>query len=454
MTAGRTLYLFDDGQARRWHPFAATRPVGELLFGTLLLRERIERGVGLPAAATLGCPGLEGFSEPGAPPVWNGLFRSGGGESLILLSRYVPPLTQGLSLPSAAPPGGLRLVCGGTPVGWLLPGGTPLPSAEELAAPHEGGDDREELRVPGEVLDRPWNLMERNGERVAADLAALYPGGRGGAAAPFDPPRGVWVTGGHPVSAAPDVQVAPGVVLDTRDGPIHLSAGVRIEPRTHLQGPAWIGEGCHLLGGRLGQVSVGPVSKVHGEVDSTVLNGFVNKAHDGHLGHAVVGRWVNLGAMTTNSDLKNTYGPIRVKTPEDPGGAAGEPVDVDTGMIKVGAFLGDYVRTGIGTLLNSGVVVGAGSTLFAGPVISGWVPPFSWVTPEGRQGVRLDAFLTVTTRAMGRRGRALDAGTRELLTRLHREAGGGSPDRDEGKGVDPSTPAAGRTESGTEGELQ
>ncbi len=426
----RTLYLFDDAEARRWHPFSTTRPVGELLFGALLLRERIERAAGMRVAATLGCPGLEGFTEPGAPPVWGDISRSGGGESLILLSRYIPPLGDRLPLPATAPARGLRLVCDGELVGWLLPAGRPFPSLDELATPHESEGDGDEQRVPGELLDRPWTLMAGNSERIAADLAELYPGGSGPGAVPFDPPRGVWVTGGHPVSAAPDVQVAPGVVLDTRDGPIHLSTGVRIEPRTHLQGPAWIGTGCHLLGGRLGHVSCGPVSKVHGEVDSTVLNGFVNKAHDGHLGHAVVGRWVNLGAMTTNSDLKNTYGAIRVKMPE--GASPRNPVDVDTGMIKVGAFLGDHVRTGIGTLLNGGVVVGAGSTLFAGPVISGWVPPFSWVTPEGREEVRLEAFLTVATRVMGRRGQALDAGGRQLLARLHREVTGQGGGREAG----------------------
>jgi len=442
----RTLYLFDDRVARSWHPFSTTRPVGELLFGALLLRERIERAVGLRARATLGCPELQGFSEAGAPPVPGSGETSGPPttESLIVLGRWVPPLTSALPLPDQAPPGGLRLVCRGTPVGWLLPVDAPLPSPEacslngdevgEGADPMVGG----ELEVPGNVLDRPWTLMAQNAERIMGDLAGLYPHGHGPDAAPLDPPPGVWVTGVHPVSAGAGVEVAPGVVLDVRDGPIHLSAGVRVEPRTHIQGPAYIGAGSHLLGGRLGSVSCGPVCKLHGEVDSSVLNGFVNKAHDGHLGHAVVGRWVNLGAMTTNSDLKNTYGPIRVQTA--PGATPLNPVAVDTGMIKVGAFLGDHVRTGIGTLLNGGVMVGAGSTLFAGPVISGWIPPFSWVSAEGRQSVRLDAFLTVAARVMDRRGIRLDDGVRELLTRLHGVASG----QGAGSGAGPDYGRAGR----------
>lgn len=341
----------------------------------------------------------------------------------MILSRWVPPLASMGLLPHKAPPDGLRLVCRGTPVGWLLPAGRPLPPSEafSLKGPDVVDGARSvvegEVEVAGSVLHRPWSLMEQNPERIVGDLAALYPGGYGPDAAPIDPPPGVWLTGSHPVSAGVGVELSPGVVLDTRNGPIHLSTGVRVEPRSHIQGPAWIGPGSHVLGGRLGSVSCGPVCKLHGEVDSSVLNGFVNKSHDGHLGHAVVGRWVNLGAMTTNSDLKNTYGPIRVTTA--PGPAPRDPVSVDTGMIKVGAFLGDHVRTGIGTLLNGGVMVGAGSTLFAGPVISGWIPPFSWVSAEGRQPVRRDAFLTVAARVMARRGVPLEPGVRELLTRLH-----------------------------------
>ncbi|TVR64400.1 MAG: hypothetical protein EA422_06655 [Gemmatimonadales bacterium] len=419
----RSLFLFDDRVARSWHPFSTTRPVAELLFGALLLRERIERAVGLPARAILGCPELQGFSEPGAPPVFGARATYGpsGDESLILLSRWIPPLGSALPLPAAAPPTGLRLACEGTPVGWLLPAGRSLPSGDAFAlgAGDTGGEPEvgAEMEIPGTVLPRPWTLMEQNPERIMEDLGTLYPQGHGADVAPLDPPAGVWLTGPHPVSAGAGVEVAPGVVLDSRDGPIHLSTGVRVEPRTHIQGPAWVGPGSHLLGGRLGSVSCGPVCKLHGEVDSSILNGFVNKAHDGHLGHAVVGRWVNLGAMTTNSDLKNTYGPIRVQTA--PGPVPRDPVGVETGMIKVGAFLGDHVRTGIGTLLNGGVVVGAGSTLFAGPVVSGWVPPFSWVSAQGTQSVRLDAFLTVAARIMDRRGMELDEGVRELLTRLH-----------------------------------
>src|SRR5690606_15922626 len=115
--------------------------------------------------------------------------------------------------------------------------------------------------------------------------------------------------------------------------------------------------------------------------------GYVNKQHDGHIGHAYLGRWVNLGAETTNSDLKNNYGPVRLWTP-DRG-------DADTGQVKLGALVGDHVKTGIGTLLNTGTVVGAGSNIYGSHMHARFVPPFSWGTADDYVEFRLDKFLEV-----------------------------------------------------------
>ncbi|NIR36196.1 MAG: hypothetical protein GWO22_09355, partial [Actinobacteria bacterium] len=91
---------------------------------------------------------------------------------------------------------------------------------------------------------------------------------------------------------------------DTRKGPIRLGAGVRVEGPARLTGPLFVGQDSTLLGGAIGTSSFGRVCRVRGEVADSVFLGFVNKAHDGHIGHALLGCWVNLGAFTTNSDLK------------------------------------------------------------------------------------------------------------------------------------------------------
>jgi UDP-N-acetylglucosamine diphosphorylase/glucosamine-1-phosphate N-acetyltransferase len=162
------------------------------------------------------------------------------------------------------------------------------------------------------------------------------------------------------------------------------------------------------LGGSVGNVTIGPSCRVRGEISNSVLLGFVNKAHDGYIGHAYIGSWVNLGAFTTNSDLKNNYGTVRVHT----GGGA-----VDTGLLKVGCFLGDHVKTGIGTLLPTGCVMGAGSNFFGGGMAPPNVPPFSWGSADGLEKYDIDRFLDTAAVAMSRRGVTLEEDGRTLLRR-------------------------------------
>ena len=125
---------------------------------------------------------------------------------------------------------------------------------------------------------------------------------------------------------------------------------------------------------------------------------------------------MNLGAETTNSDLKNNYSTIRLWTPEG---------DTDTGEIKVGCFLGDHVKTGIGLLLNTGTVVGAGSNLFGAAMPPKYVPPFSWGTGEDLSAYRADKFVEVAARAMERRKVPLGDGARSQLMAAWQRARGG-----------------------------
>jgi UDP-N-acetylglucosamine diphosphorylase/glucosamine-1-phosphate N-acetyltransferase len=258
------------------------------------------------------------------------------------------------------------------------------------------------MELEGTVLHAPWELMSRNGEQLREDIPHFFPG----YAAEELP--GCDILGDGLLSLGKNVEVEPGSVFDVREGPIRLSDGAKIRAHTRLTGPAYVGPGTTVLGGVLSEVSLGPVCKVRGEVECSVILGYSNKAHDGFLGHSYLGRWVNLGAFTTNSDLKNNYGPIRVGGSEGP---------VDTGLMKVGAFLGDHVKTGIGTLLNTGTVVGAGSNLFGGAMPPAYVPPFSWGSGSELVEFRLDKFLEVASRAMGRRQVALDPGMEGLLRR-------------------------------------
>jgi UDP-N-acetylglucosamine diphosphorylase/glucosamine-1-phosphate N-acetyltransferase len=416
-----SLLLFEDRKARSWHPFALTRPAGELTFGVSSIRDRIEHALGISASAYLPGPGLDGFEEPGAPPVHRPEAPSRG-PWVVLSTRYIPP-TEGLprALASAAEaltPRGLRLVvAGGATAGWLLPPAGPVPPPATLLdppSPSTDGGRREEERprfeIPGKLLESPWQLLSENAARVATDLEAGFVPGRE-ELRPFDPPAGVHVLGRHPVTTGEGVTVDPTAVFDAREGPIHLAGRVHVDPHSLVRGPAFVGEGTVLMGGVFDRMSCGPVCKLRGEISHSVFLGYTNKAHDGYIGHSILGRWVNLGAQTTNSDLKNNYGPIRV------GWGDGTS---DTGLLKFGVLLGDHVKTGIGTLLGAGTVVGAGTNLFGGGMPGKWVPPFRWGSAGAFVPHRIEAFLETAARAMGRRGQPLTRGQREFLTSVWR----------------------------------
>ena len=391
------LYLFDDRRARRWTPFSTTRPIGELLFGCMRLRERVERVLHVQAAGHVTSDELSGFDEPGAPPVM-ALAEVGTEATRILLSSRVALASAKVPDLSAL----ASLTVEGRVVGWVLPPGEATPSDEELLEPDSARARGSKIELSGQIIEWPWNLVELNARWIAADVVASH------RASSLFGLTGVHIIGDHHLSLAHGAHMEPGVVCDTRDGPIRLESGVYVQAPARLTGPLYIGHDTLVFGGSLSHSSIGPVCKVRGEIDTTVVAGYCNKAHDGYLGHAILGQWVNLGAGTTNSDLKNNYSNVRLRV------ADGE---VDSGLMKVGCFLGDHVKTGIGTLLNTGTVVGVGSNLFGGRMPPKYVPPFSWGTGEELVAFKLDKFFEVVGASMSRRKVQLTPGMKALLER-------------------------------------
>jgi UDP-N-acetylglucosamine diphosphorylase/glucosamine-1-phosphate N-acetyltransferase len=403
-----SLVLFDDAVAAKWEPFALTRPVGELLFGTMKLRARAERVFGARCTAHLAAEHLRGFEEADAPPVLGYPDAPADGDRLFLSSRAVPDWTAGEDWRSQRDAGPVCIA--GKAVGWYAPAGTPAPSPDFLASPASAGEGGDEL--PGMVLEHVWELMSRNPAQISEDVAGLFPDREKTAL-----PAGVWAFGEHPVILGERAIVEPGVVFDTSSGPVWLDEGSRVRALSRVEGPVYLGRGSTILGGTVVQASIGPVCKIRGEFAESVALGWANKAHDGHVGHAYLGAWVNLGAGTTNSDLKNNYSPVRLWTPDG---------DADTGELFMGCFLGDHVKTGIGLLLNTGTVVGAGSNLYGAAMPPKYVPPFSWGTGSELSAYRVDRFLEVAERAMARRKIALTDGMRRQLEGAWERARGSS----------------------------
>jgi UDP-N-acetylglucosamine diphosphorylase/glucosamine-1-phosphate N-acetyltransferase len=169
-----------------------------------------------------------------------------------------------------------------------------------------------------------------------------------------------------------------------------------------------------IVGDAIRACSIGEVSKVRGEISNSIVLGHSNKGHTGFVGHSYLGRWVNLGSGTTTSNLKNTYGSVLMQT------SAGA---IDTGMQFLGSLIGDHVKTGIGMMLKTGTVIGAGANLF-GRTAPKYVPPFSWGEDEPYEQYEVDKFISVAERMMHRRHVELSNDLRATLAECHRVAAG------------------------------
>jgi len=217
--------------------------------------------------------------------------------------------------------------------------------------------------------------------------------------------------GDHGIFVEEGADIGPNVVLDASAGPILIRRGAIIAPFTHLVGPVSVGRDSQVLGDRVANSSIGDGCKVRGELSNTIFVGHSNKAHAGFVGHSYLGRWVNLGALTTTSNLKNTYGPVQLWTPS---GVR------TTGQQFLGTLFGDHVKTGIGTMLSTGTVIGAGANVFGGNIPPKVVPPFAWGDHEPYDTYDVARFLEVAERMMSRRHVELGQNARKQLAEAHK----------------------------------
>lgn len=382
------LYLLepaDPGAA--WAPFAGVRPIAELRAGAWRVRERWEAACQADATAIMGAH-VEQFRDVDEPPVR--LPGTVEGPAVVAASWFAPDGDRIAALGTAGPV--RRLRHRGATVGWIVPAG------ERWDGPHERGDS---VEIEGLPLRGAFDLIGALERFLAEDCADLK------AAPATGVPEGSLVLGDASNVVVMGAAVEPGVVFDVRLGAVVLEPGVEVRHGTRLEGPLFVGANSRILGGFIRASAVGPECRVHGEVASSVFLGYANKSHDGFVGHSVVGSWVNLGALTTTSNLKNTYGPVRLDV-------AG--VRIETGRPNLGTLFGDHAKTAIGTMLATGTVISAGANVFGPSTPPKYVPPFAWgADGQGRQTV--DGFLRVAERVMTRRNVDLTPERRRSLER-------------------------------------
>lgn len=203
------------------------------------------------------------------------------------------------------------------------------------------------------------------------------------------------------------------VVINAEHGPVYIEEDVIIEAHSRLEGPLYIGKGSRILGGKISASSIGPMCKIAGEVHGSIFQGYTNKAHAGYIGNSIIGQWVNLGALTTTSNLKTNYSPITMQL---------EGRSICTDLLFIGSIIGDHVKTSIGTMLNTGSIIGFGSTLLDTGFHDKYIPPFSWGTPKQYTKIHLDKFITTVMSVMKRRQLELTQTEKELITQLYTHA--------------------------------
>lgn len=388
------IFLYDDARARQFEPFALTRPLSEVRAGAELIRRRWTRALGLPAAGFIGAPHLVDFDELDAPSAVT-IDRLPAGTVLVN-TRCAVALTE-------LPPGGDVWRCEGRVAAVRLADDTSVSTwvdgtrALESLVP----DGAAEVAIDGWWMDEIWDLIRALPAMLASDIRALAP------AIERAVPSGVTTIGEHDVIIERGAHIEPMVLLDASDGPILIRAGARVAAFTRLVGPCGIGEETTVGGGRVAACAIGERCRVHGELSNTIFIGHANKAHDGFVGHSIVGRWANLGAATVTSNLKNTYGTVALWTP---GGQR------DTGMQFLGAMIGDHAKLAIGTRVTTGCVIGAGANVFCDGLTSKLIPPFTWGTQENGDAHALEKFLAVAARVMARRQVVLSERARRALS--------------------------------------
>lgn len=210
-----------------------------------------------------------------------------------------------------------------------------------------------------------------------------------------------------------DAVIQPTALINAEKGPVIIEDGATIHGQTYLEGPLYIGKDTMVK--PLTQIKnsvIGPSCKIGGEVDTVMIQGYTNKVHDGHLGDAVLGEWVNLGAGTINSNLKNNYAEVSVQV---------NGKNVNTGSIHVGCFMGDHVKTAIGTVLNTGTLIGAGAMMATDGFPPKTIRPFTWYVNGRHRKVLLDKFLETAYHVKKRRGKSLSNAEKSLLKYLQNE---------------------------------
>lgn len=399
---------FEDVLANQLRPLSWLRPVFELVCGQSGLRERVNRSL-VPSkwGAFIRTWLADTYQEEHPTALINRGDWLRSEPTLLLNGRWLPDVHQ---LKKLMP--GDAVWSNDTLVGLMLDpaDAVHLDPLHIATSAEKWARGKRSVPASGQLIHYPWDLVHHNGHQLEQDFHARS---RGPSKINVGPQVALLGIDDN-FYIHPSAQIDPFVVLDARRGPVWIDAGAQIQPFTRIEGPAFIGQDSQLFRANVkAGTTIGPVCRVGGEIEESIFHGYSNKYHDGFLGHSYICPWVNLGALSTNSDLKNDYSAVAVPL-------WGE--SISSGSTKVGCFIGDHSKTALCSLFNTGSSIGVMSMILpGGRLLPKHIPSFSRIWhgaieefPDG-----LEPTLAAARTAMGRRQCELTPAMERLLRTVY-----------------------------------
>ncbi|MEZ6124546.1 MAG: putative sugar nucleotidyl transferase [Planctomycetaceae bacterium] len=343
--------LFEDQHAGQLSPIALARPVFELVCGRECLRRRVQRWFPGADWGAIVRPWLaESWSEEHPEASVNDFQGMGSTEVLLINGRWMPdrrPEPEQMRSDTAGfVDGHLAWIVLDVQEAALL---SDLDFEQTLLGIARS---RRAITADGIMIGRPWDPVSRNPRQLRLDFE------ESGQSQPPEDPHVQCLGNPADLYVSRQAIIDPYVVIDVRTGPVSIDQDVHIQSFTRIEGPCHIGRGSRLFRALIHRgTTIGPDCRVGGEVEESILHSHVNKYHEGFLGHSYVCPWVNLGAMTTTSDLKSDYSSVRVPL-------QGELINSE--LTKVGSFIGDHTKTAIDSMFNTGSSIGVMTLVLPG----------------------------------------------------------------------------------------
>jgi UDP-N-acetylglucosamine diphosphorylase/glucosamine-1-phosphate N-acetyltransferase len=393
----KNIILFDDQHYKEFLPLVYTRPIGNLRCGISCMNEKWELA---------GDFKLSFFSQPYLSPKFPMNWEK---DNYLVNARYFP--TNNLLAVLAHLEDGDSLWSGEDLIVARIKDDALAMDQEAKDHFYENlkGHKKEVDKAAFLFLSNIWDIFLKNGEAIRFDYEHLTKGRKSQSI-----PKTVNYLGD-------EIFIEEGaqlnfVTLNASTGPIYIGKDAEIMEGSVIRGPFAMLEGSGVkLGAKIyGPTTIGPHSKVGGELNNVVIQAYSNKGHDGFLGNAILGEWCNLGADTNNSNLKNNYATVKTWS-YSKGGFK------DTGLQFCGLAMGDHSKTGINTMLNTGTVIGVGCNVYGAGFPRTFIPSFVWGGAEGRMVHQLKKFFETAEVVMNRRGIRLSEVDKVMLSHIFEE---------------------------------